>query len=513
MNTTQTRRPAAQTQPSTDKTTQVTTALAKRLEQTPFLLPAVMRDSLAMQGFREETINNIAACCLAVGVPPILLSHPHNLAPIQGLVADMIELGYRRGDDFHIAIYNNNQVTYDEFGQPGQKADLPTVVVMPTITRYEQNAKEDSRLDGVVFQVEAEVITDPEEAKKIFDQELSGTKAVWSPKVRVARAVLYKYLKSGIQLGSGKGQEFYGFYLPMKTDRNGNVIEDYVEAGKVMANYSPGDIAIKRAKAKAYKAVSRAKMPRDNRTAADRMAMIAGQAIQNLQKAQLDAEEYGISLEEAIIGEIPEAIEGQKAEVVKEAEEVVDATSFAAQTNSRADVFADLVAESVVAEEKATQKVEEIPFETISDDEPEYVPTQLGKFYARFDEQMASDEAAHGLTMHLAALQSSEDAVANSSLLTQVLAAIDRLNEWETRTVIVDGHTTSLPMLTIIMLSQAAVDDQGKAKIKHQVALYLAHVLVEKNGSGKTNPRYDELSDQRLGVKLASQFVWQEFGQ
>jgi hypothetical protein len=38
-------------------------------------------------------------------------------------------------------------------------------------------------------------------------------------------------------------------------------------------------------------------------------------------------------------------------------------------------------------------------------------------------------------------------------------------------------------------------------------------VLVEKNGSGKTNPRYDELSDQRLGVKLASQFVWQEFGQ
>lgn len=502
----QQRRPAAQPDASQDKTKVLTTALAKRLEQTPFLLPDVMRSALTMQGFREETINNIAACCLAVGVPPILLSHPHNLAPIQGLVADMLELGYRRGDDFHIAIYDNNQVTYNEFGEQGAKASLPTVVVMPTITRYEQNAKEDSRLDGIVFEVEAEIISDPEKAKEIFDRELGGTKSVWGPKVRVAEATLYKYLKSGVQIGSGKGQKFYGFFLPYKGNAQ---TEDYVEAGKVMANYSPNDIAIKRAKAKAYKAVSRAKMPRDNRSTADRLAMIAGQALQVIHEAQRDANEYGISINEAIVGDIPKQIEMEKAEVVKEAEKVVDAASFAAQSNARQDDFADLVAEEMGATVTTVS-----PLDVFVDDEQPRL-TNLDLFFRSFREEMALDEDALGFMNMLSGLQMAGNATASSALITRVEAAIDQFNAWETKTVVVDSNTTSLPSLLMMMLCQASVDNKGKAQIKHDVAYFLAEALIQKKGNGSPNEFYDttEMERARMYIKYASGIVQREFGQ
>jgi hypothetical protein len=459
------------------------------LQDFGLVLPAKAKAILSIYDGVQAT--TIIASCISMGLNPALLASEVNVRAVVEGVGLTRRYGYMAGRDFYGVGFKKGQAADDDGEAVVQSSpegeSVPSIAIILAAATYEQNVLQHGRLTGTTFVRQARPIRDYEEAKSQIEFELGDVRVSHDKNDRV---VMARFVPSwngvpqpdlaewsyGIYLSKG----VYGKYLDKKTKtlKESNYPKQFGLA-KASDKRTGLDIATTRATRKASKAVTTTLYP---------------------------VEDFDEALNEVAHRRTPNFRPPPD-----EKEKAIEVQSFAAQTNNRADDFADLVAESVVAEESTTKKVEEIPFETIGDDEKEYVPTQIVAFSASFDEQMALDEVAHGLTMHLAALQSTKGAVANSSLMTQVLAAIDKLNGWETRTVVVDGFTTSLPMLTIVMLSQAAVDDQGKAEIKHEVALYLAHVLIEKNSSGKTNPRYEELSDQRMAVKFASGLVYQEF--
>jgi hypothetical protein len=491
------------------------------LQDFGLVLPAKAKAILSIYDGVQAT--TIIASCISMGLNPALLASEVNVRAVVEGVGLTRRYGYMAGRDFYGVGFKKGQAADDDGEAVVQSSpegeSVPSIAIILAAATYEQNVLQHGRLTGTTFVRQARPIRDYEEAKSQIEFELGDVRVSHDKNDRV---VMARFVPSwngvpqpdlaewsyGIYLSKG----VYGKYLDKKTKtlKESNYPKQFGLA-KASDKRTGLDIATTRATRKASKAVTTTLYPIDDTPMAERLAMLFQHAQHVAASAEAiyslgEVEDFDEALNEVAHRRTPNFRPPPD-----EKEKAIEVQSFAAQTNNRADDFADLVAESVVAEESTTKKVEEIPFETIGDDEKEYVPTQIVAFSASFDEQMALDEVAHGLTMHLAALQSTKGAVANSSLMTQVLAAIDKLNGWETRTVVVDGFTTSLPMLTIVMLSQAAVDDQGKAEIKHEVALYLAHVLIEKNSSGKTNPRYEELSDQRMAVKFASGLVYQEF--
>lgn len=284
------------------KTTALT--IANRLQSNHFALSTDVRQALAAQGIEEHKLPMLSAVCVAVNVSPNLLRYMHNLPPIVRVMSLITDYGYRCGDDFYVSVFDTKVPIPNEFGEPtDQKAEAPTVVVMSSAARAIENMRNDDRMNGVIHHIEASVIEDRTEAKRIFDQH-AGAKYVWHDEVMVAQAELYSYLRGGQPLGSGKPLTFYGFFLPYYcSTHNGKkeVKSDYNEIGKPKANYGPGDVAMKRAEVKAARHVTRINYARDTRPADVRLAAMVSRAETNLTIAEHKAAEFGVSVETALI--------------------------------------------------------------------------------------------------------------------------------------------------------------------------------------------------------------------
>lgn len=302
-----------QADPIKKQTEEKETQLALRVEKQVFALAPVIKQSLINQGMTAHQITTVMATCLAARIPPVMLAYANNIQPILSAANKMTRLGHLPGQDFYVSIFRSNQQQYDEFGEPldGNKKSEPTVVVMPSIARRESNAKTAAKLEGIVFHTEPNHITDPVEAKTVFDRELGGTGEFWGKEVRVCRVDLYKYYKNDkgqlTAMGSGKPMSFYGFYLPYE-DANGK--KSYVETKKVMANYTPSDIAEKRAMSKAYREVTREDFPRDDTPIQQRLLVLMDTANRALTGYEQEMTEYGIDIDQAVAGDY-EIIDGE----------------------------------------------------------------------------------------------------------------------------------------------------------------------------------------------------------
>jgi hypothetical protein len=278
-----------------------TTALdiTRRLQAHHFALSTEVASSLVAQGIPERQLPMLATACVAVNVSPNLLRYSHNIPSIIRVMNYVTEYGYRAGDDFFVSVFKTKVPVLSEDGEPtDQKAEAPTVVVMPSAARALENMKNDDRLNGVLHHIEASVIEDREEAKKIFEKH-AGKNYVWGDDCAVAKAELYAYFKNGVPLGSGKPLTFYGFFQPYYLYQGQTKI-DYNEANKPKPNYGPGDIAMKRAETKAARHVTKTNYARDNRTADQRLAALVSQAATRLTEAEQDADDFGVDLETAL---------------------------------------------------------------------------------------------------------------------------------------------------------------------------------------------------------------------
>lgn len=284
-----------------EQTDHQSTALVQRLTRHHLALTPDTEEVLIAQGIEPNMLPVMAAGCLSIGVPPNLLRYTHNVPGVVNAIKMITELGYRPGQDFYVSIFKTNIETLDENGEPtGQKAKAPTVVVMPSAARIEQNAKEDDRLRGLLHLVETGIVTDQKEAQAIFDEHFKGARPFKD--AIVAYAELYTYhAKSGNPLGSGRPQVCYGFYIPWKFKWQSNEIEpDSLEQGKAKDNYEAPEIARKRAASKAWRAVTRNNYARDNRTVDDRMAALVDSASTKLSVLEQYADREGITLDDAI---------------------------------------------------------------------------------------------------------------------------------------------------------------------------------------------------------------------
>lgn len=497
-----------------DQASQASTALMKRVETKPFLLPDVVRNALLEQGMTEAQLPTVVASCLAANIPPALMQYPHNIPAVLRVASSMSKYGYLPGEDFHIAIYSANQVVLDEFGEPtGKKEQAPTVVYMPSVGRFQENAKEDARLQGLVIHVEAEPVEDQEEARKIFDLELGGTRAVWGKEVRVARAMLYKYLRNGQSVGSGKAETFYGFYLPYKSTNE----KDYVETGKVMANYGPMDIAIKRAKAKAFRSVTRVNFPRDGRTVDQRLAALFVQANNRLSEAEQDAAKFDIDLESAIAGDIPEVKPEHEEWLTAELAGVDLAGKAQSKKMETASGPSDQPVEVSSSAEVATE--EELPFtepapETeeevfFSSDDPvaEVAPSvfdaKMGHCFVRVRQSFPE---ALPLIQNLSDANNNGSQNAPEGLQNLVRGVLEEMCGWES--------PTSLSGLLVAFLAGLREGDQPSKEVVDGLVKLLIPEMKTKSGV-KKNPFYDtsEAAEAREAVKVLGGLIAEEFGQ
>lgn len=276
-------------------------AVVERLKAHNFALTTDVRLALLTQGFGERDLPVLASACVAVNVSPNLLRYSHNLPPVMRVMEQIRDYGYRSGDDFHVSVFNSNVPVLDEDGCPtGQKAKAPTVVVMPSESRALENMKEHDRLHSVIHHIETDVVEDRAEAERIFNA-YAGAGYAWHDEVVVAVSMLYSYLRNGMPLGSGKPSTFYGFFLPYIKRDNGVVEADWLERQRPKLNYTSADIAKKRARVKAARAVTKTNYPRDGRTADERLAMMVSRAVTNLAEAEHLAKAHGVSVETALI--------------------------------------------------------------------------------------------------------------------------------------------------------------------------------------------------------------------
>lgn len=274
-------------------------AITKRLQAHHFALSTDVASALVSQGIPERQLPMLASACVAVNVSPNLLRYSHNIPQIIRVMNLVTEYGYRAGDDFFVSVFKSKVPVLNEEGEPtDQKAEAPTVVVMPSAARAIENMKNDDRLNQVLHHIEASVIEDRTEAKRIFDL-YAGKNYAWGDEVAVAKAELYAYFRNGIPLGSGKPLVFYGFFLPQYI-YNGQTKTDWNEAGKPKPNYGPGDIAMKRAETKAARHVTKTNYARDNRTADQRLAALVSQAATKLTDAETNAQDFGVDIETAL---------------------------------------------------------------------------------------------------------------------------------------------------------------------------------------------------------------------
>lgn len=274
-------------------------AITKRLQAHHFALSTEVADALVSQGIPERQLPMLASACVAVNVSPNLLRYSHNIPQIIRVMSLVTEYGYRAGDDFFVSVFKSKVPVLNEDGEPtDQKAEAPTVVVMPSAARALENMKNDDRLNGVLHHIEASVVEDRDEAKKIFDKH-AGKNYVWGDDVAVAKAELYAYFKNGLPLGSGRPLVFYGFFLPYYSYQ-GQTKTDYNEANKPKPNYGPGDIAMKRAETKAARHVTKTNYARDTRTADQRLAALVAHAATKLTDAETNAQDFGMTVEAAL---------------------------------------------------------------------------------------------------------------------------------------------------------------------------------------------------------------------
>ena len=274
--------------------------LMVRLTQNHLALTEDTQQTLVSQGITHDMLPIMAAGCLSIGVPPNLLRYTHNVPTVVNAVKLITDYGYRPGEDFYVSVFKTNVDILDENGEPtDQKAKAPTVVVMPSATRLEENGKEDDRLRGLLHIVETGIVEDPKEAKRIFDDNFKGKRSFKDAVVAYAELYVY-HAKSGNPLGSGKPQGFYGFYAPWKINQKGEPYLDYNEANKDKDNYEAPAIARKRAASKAWRAVSRNNYPRDNRTVDMRQASLLSHASTRLAELEQKSAETGYDIEQLI---------------------------------------------------------------------------------------------------------------------------------------------------------------------------------------------------------------------
>lgn len=288
-----------------DQTEQQSTALVQRLTTHNLALTDETKLVLLAQGIPEEQLPIVAAGCLSIGIPPNVLRYTHNVPKVMSAVKLITELGYRPGQDFFVALFKSKQEIVDEDGIPtGQKPEAPTVVVMPSAARIETNAKDDARIRHITPVVETGIIEDQTEARQIFDDHFKGDKPF--DEAIVAYADLYQYHeRSGLPLGSGRPQRFYGFFVPNKfytSNGKTTISKDWVERQKAMSNYEAPEVAKKRAGTKAWRALSRTNYPIDNRTATERLAAMLDSANTALSVLESVAKQRGISVEDALQG-------------------------------------------------------------------------------------------------------------------------------------------------------------------------------------------------------------------
>jgi hypothetical protein len=255
------------------QTAETGTALVKRLE-TSLGLPDNIKSNLMAGGLSPNDIGVVAAACVSTGVDPRLLKYSNNIPPVIRMMDMMKNHGYIPGEDFYVSVFTANAKLPDESGAPtSQTAPVPTIVVMPSAARAIANMKEDGRLYGKDYHIATKEIVG-KEAREIFERDMPSGNYV-EGKSRVVRALLKTFVK-GIGALDTPGDEpvFYGFYSPSKKNYNGNIEDDYLETKKVKDNYSPVDIATKRAMTKAARYVTRTNYSRDNRPVDVRMAAL-----------------------------------------------------------------------------------------------------------------------------------------------------------------------------------------------------------------------------------------------
>ena len=274
------------------------TRLLARLQNYNFGLSNDLAATLQSNGIPAETLPMIVSTCVASGVSPALLAYRHNIPAIVRVMSQVVDLGYRAGEDFHVAVFTSKTKVMDEYGEPTKETvDAHTVVVMPSAARTVENMRNEDRLNSGVYHHFEPGQLEGDEVRKVFDQQL-GTSAPWGDGVVVAFVDMYTYI-NGRPIGSGKPTRFYGFFLPLKYGYNNKIEENYLEKGKVKDNYTPYDIAVKRATVKAARSVTRTNYPRDNRPADVRRAALTESALTKLSDIESDARKYGISVEAA----------------------------------------------------------------------------------------------------------------------------------------------------------------------------------------------------------------------
>lgn len=262
------------------QTADVSTAIVKRLE-TNLGLPDTIKSNLMAGGLSPNDIGVVAAACISTGIDPRLLGYSNNVPPVIRMMDMMKNHGYIPGEDFYVAVYKANVKLPDETGVPTKEtAEVPTVVVMPSAARAVANMKEDGRLYGKSYHVATKEITG-KEAREIFERDMPSGNYI-EGKTRVVRATLKTFV-AGIGALDTPGEEpvFYGFYSPSKKVTYNNkteIKEDWNEIGKAKDNYSPIDIATKRAQTKAARYVTRTNYSRDNRAVDVRLAALVESA-------------------------------------------------------------------------------------------------------------------------------------------------------------------------------------------------------------------------------------------
>lgn len=276
------------------------TALMTRLTKDHFALTQGVAESLMRQGLTEAQLPYLASTCLAINVSPNLLRYTHNIPQVVKALKMVTELGYRASEDFHVSVFKTNVPVLNEDGEPtDQKAKAPTVVVMLSAARIQENVKQDDRMTGLLHHVETSVIEDQEEARAIFNEHYKGARPFRD--AVVAKAELYVYhQRTGQPIGSGKPQLYYGFFAPW-TFYEGKEQRDNLEAGKPKDNYQAPDVAQKRAANKAWRSVSRTNYARDDRPADVRLAALMSSAQTKLAIAERIADEHGVDIETAIV--------------------------------------------------------------------------------------------------------------------------------------------------------------------------------------------------------------------
>lgn len=395
----------------------------------------------------------LAAGCLSINVPPNLLRYTHNVPVVVNAIKLITELGYRPGEDFYVSVFKSNVNVPDENGEPtDQKTKAPTVVVMPSAARIEENAKQDDRMRNLMHIVETGIVTDENEARRIFDEHLDGKK---SPKgAIVAWAELYTYhAKTGQPLGSGRPQVFYGFYTPYSLF-NGQEQADYNEMGKSKDNYEAPQIARKRAANKAWKAVSRVNVARDDRSADMRLAAMMETAQLNLAKAEKYADEFGMDMDDAIV-------DGESYAVLKREEEkpvTIENSSPVRQAVSDLEELFGMFDEVDVVVKKETE---------------------LDKLFRAIDERLSEEHKAY-----LAELRAQQgDTEMKPAQVDVITQALMRIGQWGQGELIAGYHAPQL------LLGYMTGEDPNSVKPGPKVK-YLVPV-IETLPSGDANKHFD----------------------